>query len=314
MSFKKLITIAENQRKVYDTGRKDGQTEGYEKRNEEVAYLNAELEATLNGGDTGYKRHLEENIRQANSDFNAIKAKIIESGVEVADGTKTEEYAVKVGKVYDKGKQDAYDAFWSNAYAGYSLGQSWGYFFAGRIWSDKTFAPNFDIIPVDKGFDYVFLQNGISDLEAAIARCGIKFDLSKATSARGTFQNSRITVIPEIDLSNCSTVVNLCYGASQLVCIRKMTVSEKTVFSSSFYNCSKLVEMIVDGTIGQNGFNIQYSTNLSKASITSIINALSPTTSGLTVTLSKTAVNNAFTTDEWNALIATKTNWTISLV
>lgn len=63
---------------------------------------------------------------------------------------------------------------------------------------------------------------------------------------------------------------------------------------------------------------------LSKPSITSIINCLSTTTSGLTVTLSKTAVNNAFetsegvadgsTSQEWLNLVATKTNWTISLV
>ena len=54
-------------------------------------------------------------------------------------------------------------------------------------------------------------------------------------------------------------------------------------------------------------------TKLSKASITSIINGLSADTSGNTVTLSKTAVNNAFTDDEWATLIATKSNWTISL-
>ena len=76
--------------------------------------------------------------------------------------------------------------------------------------------------------------------------------------------------------------------------------------------------------ITKNGFDVQWSTELSKESIISIINALSDTTTALTVTLSKTAVNNAFetakgnadgsTSEEWAALIATKQNWTISLV
>ena len=91
-----------------------------------------------------------------------------------------------------------------------------------------------------------------------------------------------------------------------------------------FTNCFQLQNLTIEGIIGQNGFNVQWSTKLSKASITSIINALSETTSGLTVTLSKTAVNNAFetsagaadgsTSEEWTTLEGTKTNWTISLV
>jgi hypothetical protein len=57
---------------------------------------------------------------------------------------------------------------------------------------------------------------------------------------------------------------------------------------------------------------------LTNESITSIVNALSPTESGKTATFSQTAVNNAFeggsTGSEWLNLIATKSNWTISLV
>lgn len=48
---------------------------------------------------------LQENIRRVNSDFQAIKAKIVEKGVEVADGTKTSEYASKVDAVYEAGKK-----------------------------------------------------------------------------------------------------------------------------------------------------------------------------------------------------------------
>lgn len=95
--------------------------------------------------------------------------------------------------------------------------------------------------------------------------------------------------------------------------IAKMTVDETSSYIETFVQCVSLEELTIAGTIGRNGFDVHWSTKLNKASITSIVNALSSTTSGLTVTLSKTAVNNAFTTDEWNALIATKQNVTISL-
>ena len=77
--------------------------------------------------------------------------------------------------------------------------------------------------------------------------------------------------------------------------------------------CIELRNITFSGTIGKD-IDFQKSTKLTKASIESIINALSSTASGVTVTFSQIAVNNAFSTDEWNALIATKPNWTISLV
>jgi hypothetical protein len=82
------------------------------------------------------------------------------------------------------------------------------------------------------------------------------------------------------------------------------------------------VDLTIEGTIGQNEFNTQRSP-LNKNSITSVINALSKTKSGLTVTFSRNAVNKAFETAEgladgstsqaWLDLIAKRNNWTISL-
>lgn len=51
---------------------------------------------------------LEMNVRQVNSDFQAIKDKIVEHGVEVADGTKTAEYASKIVDVFGAGKASVY--------------------------------------------------------------------------------------------------------------------------------------------------------------------------------------------------------------
>ena len=53
---------------------------------------------------------------------------------------------------------------------------------------------------------------------------------------------------------------------------------------------------------------------LDKASTTSVVNALSSTATGQTATFNKTAKEAAFTDTEWSELIATKSNWTISLL
>ncbi|MBE6965534.1 MAG: hypothetical protein E7441_05815 [Ruminococcaceae bacterium] len=53
---------------------------------------------------------------------------------------------------------------------------------------------------------------------------------------------------------------------------------------------------------------------LSKESITSIVNALSDSATGQTITFKKSAKEAAFTDTEWTELIATKPNWTLALL
>jgi hypothetical protein len=68
----------------------------------------------------------------------------------------------------------------------------------------------------------------------------------------------------------------------------------------------------MEGTIA-GAINLKWSKKLSKASIESVIGCLSDAKTGLTATFSTTAKNNAFTTEEWDALVASKPNWTIAL-
>ena len=105
-------------------------------------------------------------------------------------------------------------------------------------------------------------------------------------------------------------------GARNLVTIEKIIIKTdgSQVFNGAFDTCNSLENLTIEGTIGQNGLNLQWSTKLSRASIESIANALSSTTSGLSITLSKTAKEAAFTDTEWADLIATKSNWTINLI
>jgi hypothetical protein len=142
-------------------------------------------------------------------------------------------------------------------------------------------------------------------------------------------QNAKSVIrFPVIDFSSAHEYANsaayVFYGCT-VETIDKIVVNEQTAFTSasSFTGCTNLKNVVFEGTLGQNGLNLQWSSKLSKASIESIINALSSTTSGLSVTLSKEAVQKAFetsegandgnTSDEWLNLIATKNNWTITL-
>jgi hypothetical protein len=109
--------------------------------------------------------------------------------------------------------------------------------------------------------------------------------------------------------------------------IRELVVTENSPFGNTF--SSTLEHMIVTGTIGQNGFSLK-APKLSHESIVSIVNALSSTTTNLSITLSLNAVNKAFETSEgandgstsaeWLSLIAPKTDttqqyyWIISLI
>lgn len=258
---------------------------------------------------------LEVNVRQAGADFTAIKEKIVANGVEVAEGTRTAEYAQKVDEVYEAGKKAEYDAFW-DAYQNSGARHDYCNAFYGanndsNPWNDALFKPKYDLVCTN--VNYMFANSRITNLKQLLQDCGVRF-VSNTAEAYYTFFFSYITHIPDfcgVELTNCENAFLNCF---HLVSIDKIKSAETCSFAGAFINCRSLENVTIEGVIGRNGLNMKDCVKLSKASIESIINCLSTTTSGLTVTLSKTAVNNAFTADEWEALIATRTNWTISLV
>ena len=219
---------------------------------------------------------------------------------------------VNVDAVYKAGQKAEYDRFW-DVFQQNGSRIDYRYSLGGPGWTDETFKPKYNIVATEA--ERMFVRAKIANLKACLESCGVTLDLSKCTNTANIFAYCySLTTLPKIDLSS-STVNNGTFdGDYKIKTIDELVVSEKTPFSSgSFNGCTALENMIVTGTIGQNNFNVKWSTKLSKASIESIINALSSTTSGLSVTISKTAKEAAFTDAEWAALIATKSNWTISL-
>lgn len=237
----------------------------------------------------------------------------------VAEGLeKTQELNTELESIInggDTGYKSHYHKFWDKHQKNGTRG-NYSYAFGADSaddngWDDELFKPKYDIIAT--GASYMFRYSKITNLKQILIDCGVKF-IPNTTMFYYTFHASTITHIPDLsstEVKNCQNAFN---GCANLVSIDKLKVIETCVFDAAFIGCTSLENLIIEGVIGTGSFNVRYSPKLSKASITSIINALSTTTSGLTVTLSKTAKEAAFTTDEWNTLIATKSNWTISLV
>lgn len=211
------------------------------------------------------------------------------------------------------GKQSQYDEFWDNFQ---NNGKRTSYLFAFYNYNDNIFYPKYDMICTGSAVA-MFSSGKITNLKDRLQECGVTLDTSGATAITEAFAyNSKLTNVPIVSTISASSIAYLFSGDPVLVGIEKVILKSdgSQAINKTFTNCYALENLTIEGTIGQNGLDLQWSTKLSKASITSVINALSTTTSGLSITLSKTAKEAAFTTNEWATLIATRTNWTINLV
>lgn len=204
-------------------------------------------------------------------------------------------------EVYAAGKQAEYDAFWDD-FQKNGERRNYHYAFFSRwnlgCWSDKTFKPKYPIIcdggeqATDTCRNMLYGNYGITKIEQRI--------VIRNTPLWATFDD-------------------ILY----LQAIHDLTIENITEAWNPFRGCENLVSLNIKGEIAVNGFSWAQSTRLDHDSIVKIIGILSTTTTGLSVTLSKTAVNNAFATSEgaadgstsaeWLALVATRSNWTISL-
>ena len=198
---------------------------------------------------------------------------------------------------FEAGKKSEYDAFWDafqldrNAPSGHRLHYNSAFAYAG--WTDANYNPKYPITPSN--------TNGIGNM----------FTWNQKVTD---------TKVPITAFGNCSNAFN---QANKIKRIPKLIFSSTTNVSNMFNGCTALEELYCEGELAINGLNLSACTKLSKASIESIIGVLSDTTSGLSITLSQIAVDNAFGdgtefsgTDgpEWGGLIETKSNWTINLV
>ena len=251
------------------------------------------------------------------------KKRILTSGKYCPDDIVVEATGGDTEAAFEAGKKAEYDAFWDSYQFGSDGVQKTylAYFFAGQGWNDRNFKPKYDIKPVGTA-PGMFRHLNVTNLKQTLIDCGVILDTSKATNLQYAFGYGSFTKLPKIDMSQ-STNNDGIFVDDPVEEIDEIVVSNKTTFTATSFRCKSLRHMPVSGVISQNNFNVSACTLLDKISITSIINALSTSTSGLTVTLSNAAVNTAFETStgaadgatsaEWLALENTKKNWTITL-
>ena len=227
-------------------------------------------------------------------------------------------------KVYEAGKQAQYDAFW-DSYQDKGSRTNYQYGFAS--WRDDLLYPKYDIV-LGSGYHgaYMFYDCRCEDLTQRFEDCGVTFDTSKCGDMYQMFGAFRGKRVPRID---CSSSMTYNRGAQYLFAnvynletVDALVLQENTSLTGTFNNCNTVKNITIEGVIGQN-LDMKTCTLLTKASIMSVVNHLSDNKSGFTITLSKTAVDNAFETSsgaadgstsaEWKAFSARKNNWYFDL-
>lgn len=215
---------------------------------------------------------------------------------------------------FDAGKQAEYDTFWDTIQQNGNR-TDYQFAFTGWSWTPENFKPKYDIKPVRA--DYMFANldaSCIRDLTETLESAGVVLDTAQCINFTNFARYGSPQRFPALDTRSAESLNNMFVNCS-VATIDKLIFKDdgSQVVLSMFSACSPLVDINeIEGVIGQN-MNLAPSKKVSKLTITNVISALSSTTSGMTLQLSKIAVNAAFTTDEWNALAATKSNWTITL-
>lgn len=221
----------------------------------------------------------------------------------------------------EQGRKAEYNAFW-DVFQKNGERTDYGHAFRSSAWNNHNFKPKYSMNVARKP-EYMFSECGVSgDLEALLQSLGVELDFSGATEFSFTFYKSCFTRIGTVDCSNATRIYNLFNYSGNLKTIDEVILPDAVSPLSSFSGLKALENLKITGNI-TGAFDIKEALLLSKSSITSVVNALAASTSGLTATFSLAAVNNAFETsqgaadgsasEEWLSLVATKPSWTISL-
>ena len=225
--------------------------------------------------------------------------------------------AENVPQVYAAGQKSEYDRFWDAFQQNGSL-TNYTHAFAGTGWTAENLRPKYPVRPVG-WIERMFFKNQVAEPLA-----NGEFDFSQAIDCRYMFAEAAAERIGFIDLSGCNELVYPFYYLPFLHTIDtlKLRNDGTQTFTQDWMYTEALEHIAIDGKIG-NDVSFRLCPKLSRASIESIVAALSSAASGKTLTLKQVAVDNAFGdgsafsgTDgpEWGELIETRSNWTIALV
>lgn len=265
--------------------------------------------------DDKHYRNIADAIREKTGEVTAYKPEEIPAGIGKVhkagyaeghtDGL-SDGYTVGYNDGIDQGKASEYDRFW-NAFQNNGKRTGYGRAFYGEGWNETSYTPKYDMQPTDA--NQMYASSNISGIEVTTV------DFSKATAGDYMLYNCpKLTRLPTISVVSLAGLNNTFSWDGALHTIDKLVLkSDGTqTFTTTFQSCGALTNLIIEGTIGNNGFNVSGSTKLTHESLMSIINALQDKTSvGGTWSVTLGATNLAKLTDAEKA-IATQKGWTLA--
>ena len=259
-----------------------------------------------------------------------INSKIIDINTKLTEANSDLE---KILYGIDTGGKSYYEKVWENQkylienkYS--NTTNNYVYAFAGNMWTNETFKPKYDIIPTSQS--KMFTYSNITDIRPETV--GVNIDFSKNTNFNQFLESSKVQYTGVIDCSSAIYLGYIFYSATSLVSVEKLILPKEDkpsvhLNTNSFTSCKKLEHIIFDSTNGGIIQTLTFSSAslLDKESIISIIEALSTSVTDMTITFSKTAINNAFginvddeTTypaeSEYYILRHSRDNWTFNYI
>ena len=220
---------------------------------------------------------------------------------------KSGELADKVDEVYEAGKQAEHKAVW-DAIQDYGRRFNYNNAFTGYGLMGDIFYPTYDLKPTQANSMFNCMGDTVAiggrntriDFTQRFIDCGIEFDLSNCTRAQDIFYFCKVaTRLPKLDLTKIEADAyarRLVYQCSNLTKIDEIVVPSTLTPTNWFDYCTALTDLTISGTIGKNGFNVMWSTKLSKSSILSILKACNISVSAVTITLPKTCIDDSTNT------------------
>jgi hypothetical protein len=222
-----------------------------------------------------------------------------------------DDMATEIPKVYEAGKEQGTDEFWDIVQ---NFGNRTSYLRTFQYWANEYIRPKYKVVPTDSGDVLANAFTGCRNLKILESKY---FDYSNLrvypTSEYSgnyyTFQIcSNLERIEDIGIP-ASYYSRTYFNLGKLKTIDAMYVREDTLIANAFHYDYELENLTVIGVIGQNGFDVSYSSKLTHDSLMSIINALkdySEDTSGKTWLVTLGSANVAKLTEDELQIISDK--------
>lgn len=220
-------------------------------------------------------------------------------------------------KVYDAGQSAGYSQaesdFW-DAFQDYGNREFYEYGFSRSGF--EYVRPKHKIVPTSRVINMFSDMPNLKRIEKAyidLSKSSVTSQESIATSGNyAVWRNcANLEIVEDIGMK-AGGYYQTFVGCEKLHTIEVVRVIDETGYSSTFNRCYELENLTIEGTIGQNNFNVSYSTKLTHKSLMSIINALADYHGdGLIHTVTLGEANLAKLTDAEKA-IATERGWTLA--